>query len=186
MPITDQPRIELNLHLFFPVTLVAVTLLLALALLPTLFPGWQAAGYWLVAAAVAALDAVAGLVHELGHAVVAVLRGTGVSRITLYGLAAVRRSSVTTCSKDQVLIAMAGPLSHLVLAAALWAAWNMLPYDNEPLRVAVGFPALTNFVAGVFNLLPVSQLDGRRAARALRLAFARVGPPAVDALPRSG
>ena len=80
----------------------------------------------------------------------------------------------------KVLIAMAGPLSHLLLASALWAAWNALPLDNEPLRVAAGLPALSNFVAGVVNLLPVSVLDGGRAARALTAVFVRVGPTAIS------
>jgi len=175
----------LSLHVFFPLTLVAVTVLLAQACLPRLFPTWPVVTYWLVAATVAALDALAGLLHELGHAGVAMVRGTRMSRITLYGLAAaVRRSSEPTRSADQVLIAMAGPLSHLLLATVLWAAWNMLSNDNEPLRVAAGLPALTNFVAGVFNLLPVSQLDGRRAARALATVFPRARPAAVGWLPR--
>ena len=177
----NHHQIELNLHLSFALTLVAVTWLLAQACLPRLFPGWPPASYWLVAAAVAVMDGLAGLLHELGHAGVAMARGRGVSRITLYGLsAAVRRSSGPTRSGDQVLIAMAGPLSHLLLASALWAAWNVLPFDNEPLRVAAGLPALSNFVAGVFNLLPVSVLDGGRAARALTAVLVRVGPTAIS------
>jgi Zn-dependent protease len=176
----DRHRIEVNLHLFFALNMVAVTWVLAQALLPRLFPGWPPSAYWLVAIAVAVMDGLAGLLHELGHAGVAMARGRHVSRITLYGLAAaVRRSSGPTRSADQVLIAMAGPLSHLLIAGALCVTWSMLPYDNEPLRVAAGFPALTNFLAGLFNLLPVSPLDGGRAVRALAAIFPRVGPSAV-------
>jgi Zn-dependent protease len=174
----NHHRIELNLHPYLVLTLAAVTWLLAQGLLPRVFPGWPTASYWLVGGAVALLDALAALLHELGHAGVAMARGRGVSRITLYGLsAAVRRSTGETRSGDQVLIALAGPLSHLLLAGLLCAAWNVLPNDNEPLRVAAGFPALSNFVAGVFNMLPVSPLDGGRAVRALTTLFVRV--PAV-------
>jgi Zn-dependent protease len=166
-----QHRIELKLHLCFGLTLLGVTWLLAQALLPRLFPDWPTAAYWLVATAVAVMDGVAGLLHELGHAGVAMARGRRVSHITLYGLAAaVGRSSLPARSTDQVLIAMAGPLSHLLVAIALCAAWNLLPYDNEPLRMAAGLPALSNFIAGVFNLLPVSPLDGGRAAQGLAAA----------------
>ncbi|MDQ6673302.1 MAG: M50 family metallopeptidase [Chloroflexota bacterium] len=173
----DHQHIELNLHPLFGLTLLGVTWLLGQALLPRFFPGWTPLAYWLVALAVAVMDALAALLHELGHAWVAMARGRRVSRITLYGLAAaVRRSGGPTQSGDQVLIAMAGPASHLLVASVLWAAWSVLPYDNEPLRVAAGFPALTNFVAGVFNLLPVSSLDGARAARALTTLFPRVRP----------
>ncbi|MGI9148084.1 MAG: M50 family metallopeptidase [Chloroflexota bacterium] len=174
----DDQRIEINLHLLFPLTVFAVAALLAQALFPRIFPGWTASVYWLVAATVAVMDGLTALLHELAHAGVAVVCGKPVSRITLYGVAAaVRRSSgKPRHSADQVLIAIAGPLSHLLVASALVVAWNMLPYDNEPLRVAAGFPALSNFVAGIFNLLPVSQLDGARAARGLTAVVARSRP----------
>jgi Zn-dependent protease len=171
----NHHRIELNLHLWFGLTLVAVTWLLAQGVLPGLFPGWQTGAYWLVAASVAVIDGVAGLLHELGHAGMAMARGRRVSRITLYGLAAgVRRSAGPIRSRDQVLIAMAGPFSHLLLAGALWAAWSVLPIDNQPLRVTAGFPAVSSLATGVLNLLPVVPLDGGRAARALIAGLFRV------------
>jgi Zn-dependent protease len=161
--------IELSLHLWFVLTLLTVTWLLAAACFPWLFPGWSVGSYWLVAVAVALTDSLAGLLHELGHAAVAMARGKRVYRITLYGLAAaVRRSSgLPNKPRDQLAIAIAGPLSHLLVASALYAAWGVLPHDNEPLRVATGLPAMSNFVVGVLNLLPLSPLDGSRAARAL-------------------
>jgi Zn-dependent protease len=161
--------IELSLHLWFVLTVLAVTWLLAAACFPWLFPGWSVGSYWLVAAAVALTDALAGLLHELGHAAVAMARGKRVYRITLYGLAAVvrRSSGPLNRPRDQLASAMAGPISHLLVASALYAAWGVLPLDNEPLRVATGLPAISNFAVGVLNLLPVSPLDGSRAARAL-------------------
>jgi Zn-dependent protease len=124
--------------------------------------------YWLVASTVALTDSIAGLAHELGHALAAIAKGRRVYRITLYGLAAAaRRSSGPAGSRDQFAIALAGPVCHLVVASALLCMWTLLPTDNEPLRVAAGFPAISNFAAGLFNLLPVSPLDGGRVARAL-------------------
>lgn len=160
--------LELSLHLFFLLTLLSVTWLLALALFPRFFPGWQPASYWLVAATIAITDGVAGLLHELGHAVVALAKGRPVYRITLYGIAAAaRRSGGPGRPRDQLAIAIVGPLSHLLIASLLYTAWNMLPDDNLPWRVATGFPAFSNFAAGLLNLVPVSPLDGNRAARAL-------------------
>jgi Zn-dependent protease len=168
-------RIEVNLHLFFVLTVVTVTWLLAVAFFPRLFPSWAPEAYWCVAIAVAFFDSVAGLLHELGHAIVALAKGRRVYRITLYGLAAaVRRSGGPSRPRDQLAISVAGPLSHLLIASLLYTAWNLLPSDNEPLRVAAGFPAFSNFTVGVLNLIPVSPLDGGRAARALIAALFRV------------
>jgi Zn-dependent protease len=175
VPLGARHRIELSLHLLFLITLVGVTWLLALGLFPLLFPGWQPAAYWTVATAVTLTDGLAGLVHELGHAAAAVARGRRVYRITLYGLAAAaRRSSGAVRPRDQFAIALAGPVSHLLIAAALLCAWNQLPIENEQLRVATGFPAISNFAAGLFNLIPLSPLDGSRVARALIAGLFRV------------
>jgi len=165
-------RIELSLHLLFVLTMAVVTWLLAVGLFPRLFPGWQPGLYWLVASGVAVIDCLAALAHELGHAVVAIARGRRVYRITLYGLAAAaRRSAGPSRPRDQFAIALAGPVSHLLVACALLCAWSMLPIDNEPLRVAMGFPAMSNFLAGLLNLLPVSPLDGGRVLRAVLAAL---------------
>jgi Zn-dependent protease len=167
-----QRRIELNLHLFFVLTLVSVTWLLAVGLLPHLFPRWQPALYWLVAGTVAVTDCIAALAHELGHAAVAIARGRRVYGITLYGLiAAARRAPGAPRPRDQFAIAVAGPLSHLLVAAVLLCVWRLLPIENEPLRVAMGFPAVSNFAAGLLNLLPISPLDGGRVVRALLAAL---------------
>jgi Zn-dependent protease len=168
-------RVELNLHMWFVPTLLSVCSVLALGLLPHLFPGWHPAAYWLVASAVALTDSLAGLAHELGHALAAVGRGRHVYHITLYGLAAAaRRSSGPARPRDQFAIALAGPVSHLFVAALLLCAWTFLPIDNEPLRVAAGFPAISNLCMGLFNLVPISPLDGGRVARALVAGIFRV------------
>ena len=62
----------------------------------------------------------------------------------------------------------------VALACALGAAWHVLPTDNEPLRVAAGFPAVSNLAVGLLNLMPVLPLDGGRAARALLAVVLRV------------
>src|SRR5438067_4488809 len=167
LPLGRSHRIELSLHVLWVLTVLVVTWLLAMALLPHLFPGWQPGAYWLVATSVALTDTLAGLAHELGHAAAALARGRSVYRITLYGLAAAAsRSGAAPRPRDQFAIALAGPVSHLLVACALLCAWNVLPIDNEPLRVATGFPGISNFITGLLNLVPVSPLDGGRVARA--------------------
>ena len=168
-------QIELSLHVCFVVTAVTVTYLLANAFLPRVFPGWDQPAYWLVAATVVMTDSLAGLLHELGHAAAALGRGRRVYRITLYGLvAAAHRSGGPGRPRDQFAIALAGPISHLLVASALLCTWALLPTDNQPLRVATGFPALSNLAVGLLNLVPIAPLDGSRVARALIAAISRV------------
>jgi Zn-dependent protease len=160
--------IELGLHLLFPLTMGAVTWLLALAFFPRFFPSWTPAVNILVASMVVLIDSFAGLLHELGHTLVAMARGRRLCRITLYGLAAAaRRSDGPSQPRDQLAISLAGPLSHLLLASLLYAVWNLLPDADLPLHVALGLTAVSNFAVGLLNLLPVTPLDGARIAAAL-------------------
>jgi len=168
-------RIELSLHVLFVVTAVAVTYVLAAGFLPRVFPGWDPAVYWQVAVTVTLTDSLAGLLHELGHAAAALARGRQVYRITLYGLAAAGyRSGGPGRPRDRFAIALAGPISHLLVASALLCTWTLLPPGNQPLRVATGLPALSNLAVGLLNLVPIAPLDGSRVARALIDAVLRV------------
>jgi Zn-dependent protease len=168
------PPIELGVHLYLLLTLLGVSWLLGGLILPRLFPGWNGLAYWGVAGAVALLDCLAGLVHELGHAVVAIARGRQVYRITLYGLAAAaRRSHGANRPRDQLSIALAGPIGQLLIASALLVIWRLTPIENEALCVATGLPALSNLLMGTANLLPFHPLDGARAVRALVAVLAR-------------
>jgi Zn-dependent protease len=169
--------IELGLHLLFPLTMGALTWLLALAFFPRFCPGWTTAMHVVVAATVVLIDSLAGLVHELGHTLVAMARGRRLCRITLYGIAAAaRRSEGPMRPRDQLAIAVAGPLSHLLLASLLFAVWNLLPDDDLPLHVVLGLTAVSNFAVGLLNLVPVMPLDGARIAGALAFRTGRPSP----------
>jgi Zn-dependent protease len=165
--------IELRLHQGWLLTFAFTTSLMALVILPAFFSGWSNWEYWMVGVGVALAENLAGLLHELGHAWVAIAHGRKVHGITLYGFtAAARRSTGRALPLEQFLIAMAGPLSHFVLAGILWGTLHALPHDSAHLRVLVGFPVVTNLTVGVLNLVPLSPLDGARAFRAIVAAFA--------------
>jgi Zn-dependent protease len=159
----EQP-VEVAVHLGCVVTPLVVSCLLAQLALPAVFPGWDARTYWLVGGWIALADTAAGLLHELGHAVVALAHGRQVYRITLYGLAATGRRAASHGPHEQLLIALAGPLSHVALAAVFWLSWRLAPHDNLALRTATAFPAVTNLLLGLLNLIPLRPLDGRRVA----------------------
>lgn len=136
------------------------------------------------------------LVHELGHALA--FRMCGIhSAIVLYhfgGLAIplasnqVGRSASRLSSKENLMIAAAGPVAQMLLAAAVILAVRlagyeilMLPWMIQWLPGAVGGEPILNIgvfamvnclvwpsvVWAVLNLVPVWPLDGGRIAREL-------------------
>jgi Zn-dependent protease len=111
------------------------------------------------------------LVHELGH--VAELRRQGVPAsaplfIPFLG-AVVGMKQMPHNVWKEAQVALAGPIVGSLAAAGLWAAGEALDSD---LLVALAF---TGFFLNLFNLIPVSPLDGGRAVAALHPALWAVG-----------
>ncbi|MCA9667933.1 MAG: site-2 protease family protein [Myxococcales bacterium] len=102
------------------------------------------------------------LAHELGHALVARRLGVGVSGIDLHFFGgAAKLSSMPKSSRDEVLIAAAGPAVSFAIAALAGLGYLLSG------SLAVATLALINLVLGAFNLLPALPMDGGRIFRAL-------------------
>lgn len=113
------------------------------------------------------------LAHELAHALVARRSGVNTRSIELWalgGMARLDREAPTPGAEAR--IAIAGPLTSLVLGALGLALWYWLPqtgFIGEIGRVS-GWLAVVNLGLGVFNMLPGAPLDGGRVVRAVRWA----------------
>jgi Zn-dependent protease len=122
------------------------------------------------------------LLHELGHAMVAMRNGIGISKIQLWifgGLAQMDRESDTPATEFKV--AIAGPAVTLAIVAALTAVGlaasgpaefrdAMLVESNSGVSgvlAMVAWLASINFLVLIFNLLPAFPMDGGRVVRAL-------------------
>jgi Zn-dependent protease len=142
------------------------------------FPGDDTQAFVLATAA-ALLFFTSVLLHELGHAVVAMRNGIGIVGIDLWlfgGLARMR--SDTRTPGQEFRIAAAGPAVTLLVAAFCFGLGTLL-YGGETLTdgmaletdsggaALLGWLALINVVLLVFNLIPAYPLDGGRIARAL-------------------
>ncbi len=120
------------------------------------------------------------LLHELGHAVVALRNGIGISHITLWmfgGVAGLERDSKS--AGEEFRIAIAGPVVTLVIAALCLLAgavlggegfWRSATFDegasiSGPVAVLAWLGNINALIL-VFNLLPAFPLDGGRVARA--------------------
>jgi Zn-dependent protease len=111
------------------------------------------------------------LVHELGHVLEAKRQGIPVSApifIPFLGAAIIPKEAFPNAWAEAKMAA-GGPILGSLGAAAVWIAGEA--YDSE-LLVALAF---TGFLLNLFNLLPVSPLDGGRMAAALHPALWLVG-----------
>ncbi|MGB7564457.1 MAG: site-2 protease family protein [Prochlorococcaceae cyanobacterium] len=128
----------------------------------------SAGSLWVLAFLTALLLFVSVLLHELGHSLVAMAQGVKVRSITLFllgGVASVERESTTPFGA--FLVAVAGPVVSLVLAAGLIASTHMLAHVSPLLGAMAGQLGALNLVLGLFNLLPGLPLDGGLIVKAL-------------------
>ena len=92
--------------------------------------------------------------------------------------------------RDSILIAAAGPVSNLILAALMAFVYQAVPWRAAgadllwliiPIRVMVRTAVFVNVILAIFNLLPIPPLDGSRVLSGLlpfrqALAFNRLEP----------
>ena len=122
------------------------------------------------------------LLHELGHAFVAIRRGIGISDITLWMFGGVAQMTKDTDSPGtEFKVAIAGPLVTLGIAVACIvvgvAAAGSHDFeqamrlrsqaDTSGLLSVVAWLGSVNLIILAFNLIPAFPLDGGRVARAI-------------------
>ena len=122
------------------------------------------------------------LLHELGHALVALRNGIGISSITLWMFGGVARMDRDSDSPGtEFKIAIAGPLVTAAIVVACVAAGVLLTGADDFRDAAVadagsgvnrtaaviGWLAGINLIVLIFNLVPAFPLDGGRVARAI-------------------
>jgi Zn-dependent protease len=150
-----------------------LTWMLAGSYYPAEFKNWPPLMYWLVGAATALMLFVSVLLHELGHSVVALRYNIPVRSITLFLFGGVAQIGAEPPSAvAEFLIAIAGPLVSLTLAAVFYAV-EPLVAGMEPLLGLVKYLAYINLALVLFNLIPGYPLDGGRVFRAIVWAITK-------------
>ena len=137
---------------------------------------------YLLAVASALLFFASILLHELGHAVVAVRNGIPITSITLWLFGGVARMKGDTDSPGtEFKVAIAGPVVTLAIAATcvaigmavagpseFWTAMRVIDTtDASGVLAMLAWLASINLLVLVFNLIPAFPLDGGRVARAI-------------------
>ena len=121
------------------------------------------------------------LLHELGHAVVAIRNKIGILGIDLWMLGGVAKMDRDTDSAGvEFRVAVAGPVVTLLIAAACFGVGSLISGSGGVADAAVfdsassdgvlqvlGYLTFINVVLLLFNLIPGFPLDGGRIARAI-------------------
>lgn len=146
-----------------------------------LFPGGSNTTSFALAVISGLLFFVSVLLHELGHAVVALRNGIGIIGIDLWmlgGVAKMKRDTATAGVEFRV--AAAGPAVTLLIALLCFGAGTLIAGAGDALSSAsfdavssdetlavLGYLTFINALLLVFNLIPGFPLDGGRIVRAI-------------------
>ncbi len=149
------------------------TWMLATQYYPDVLPRETSSTHYIMAAASALIFFVSIVLHELAHSVVAKAYRIPVRNITLFifgGVSQITREA--TKPLNELLMAIAGPLTSIVLGVIFFGAWWAIGADNSrPVDQVLIWLSGINLVLGVFNLLPAFPMDGGRVFRSLIWLF---------------
>ena len=159
--------IPIGLHWSWFIIFALVTFSLSAGMFPRDYPGLSPAAYWTLGVVTSLLFFASVLLHELGHAALALRYGVPMREINLFifgGVAVMTKESPS--AKAEFWIAIAGPVVSLLLAAGFGLIW-LVSGDYVYLAAPVYWLAWINFTLAVFNLIPGFPLDGGRILRAI-------------------
>jgi len=163
--------ISLKLNPSWFIIFILVTWALAGNYFPTTYPAWMLTEKIAAGVITSLLFFASVLAHELMHSLVAQREGITVKSITLFIFGGV--SEITSEPKkasDEFLMALAGPMTSLVLGSALFAVWSSLKNlsgAGEFVGAISYWLGIINVSLGAFNLIPGFPLDGGRVLRSI-------------------
>jgi Zn-dependent protease len=168
IPIGKVFGISLKLHYSWFIVFALVTWTLTASYFPVNYPTWSLITSLVAGIMTSLLFFGSVLAHELMHSVVAQAAGIPVRSITLFIFGGVSEiSKEPTQPKDELRIALAGPLASLVIGAIFWAIWFWLGGLSEFITAIAFWLGLINIFLAGFNLIPGFPLDGGRVLRSI-------------------
>lgn len=167
IPIGRIFGIPIRLHYSWFIIFALVTWALATSYFPTAYPHWSTATSIAVGFITSLLFFVSVLAHELMHSVVAQRSGIPVKSITLFIFGGVSQITAEPGEAGvEFRMALAGPLTSIILGGAFWAIWY-LSARVETVQAVAFWLGLINLSLAAFNLVPGFPLDGGRVLRSI-------------------
>jgi len=172
IPIGRAFGIQLRLHYSWFIIFGLVTWALTESYFPSVFPDWNLGSRIAAGIVTSLLFFGSVLVHELSHSVVSQRQGIPVQSITLFVFGGVSQiTEEPKQPKDEFRMAIAGPLSSLVIGGILWGIFfgvrNSDVFALQFIAAITYWLGYINLALGVFNLIPGFPLDGGRVFRSL-------------------
>jgi len=153
---------------------ILITWSLSTGFLPYYYEGLSTTWYWIMGTFGAIGFFASILFHEFWHCLVARHYGMPISNITLFLLGGVSEMDEEPESpKIEFLMAIAGPVSSLILGFLLYAIARGASTVGvfEPAIIIISYLAFINWILAVFNMLPAFPLDGGRVLRSALWQF---------------
>jgi Zn-dependent protease/predicted transcriptional regulator len=168
IPIGKLFGISVKLHYSWFIIFVLVAWSLAAGYFPATYPTWGLSLSIIVGVVTSLLFFASVLAHELMHSVVARSIGIPIQGITLFVFGGVSQmTEEPSRPQDEFRMAIAGPLTSLVIGVIFLAIWNFLKELPEYVIAVAFWLGWINVILAAFNLIPGFPLDGGRVLRSL-------------------
>ncbi len=157
--------IPIRVHFSWFIVFGLITWSLSTSYFPRAAPDLPAASYWTKGVVAALLLFVSVGIHELAHSLVARRYHLAIESITLFifgGVAQMKHEPPHP--RAEFMIAIAGPLSSMVLAGVFGA---LSLTTEEGIKALFTYLAQINFIVAIFNLIPGFPTDGGRVLRSI-------------------
>ncbi len=161
---------QVKLDLSWLILGALITWTLAKGVFPHYYKDFSTSTYWIMGLGGAIGLLISIVFHELWHSLIARRFGLPMKGITLFVFGGVAEMTEEPPSpKAEFFMAVAGPISSIVLAGILFAVWFGLGETgfSLPILGVIIYLAFLNLILAGFNLLPAFPLDGGRVLRSV-------------------
>lgn len=168
VPIGRLFGISIRLHYSWFVIFALTIWGLSVNYFPSVYPDWTRGESIGVGVVTSLLFFASLLAHELMHSLVAQRSGIPVKAITLFIFGGVAQiSAEPQDARTEFRIAVAGPLTSLLLGGMFWGLRYLVPQRLDMLAAISFWLGWINILLAVFNLVPGFPLDGGRVLRSI-------------------